>query len=84
MYLGNPLPLPVSKELLEKRETWHDVLLQHHNWYISLRGEQLIGEVQVNEIIKLLKNGSLYAGSNGVVKDGYRSHVYGFTRSNGK
>ena len=46
---------------------------------MQLLGDVTIGDAQVHNIMDLLRSGTLYAGSDGSVKDGCGTHAYGFT-----
>ena len=80
MTLG-PISRPlVNRNLLEGTYgTCHAIICQFPEKYKKLLGIHLLGDAQLNEIIMLLKNGDLYAGSEGSSKNGIGSHAYGFT-----
>ena len=46
---------------------------------MAILGNGVIGDCQVQEIISLLKDGELYAGSYGSFKEGCSAHTYMFT-----
>ena len=59
---------------------WNDVLVnnQYPNKYRLLLGARSIGDHDANAVIKLLKEGVLYDGSDGSVKEGCGAHTYIF------
>ena len=60
-------------------KTCHEILCQYPEEYKTLLGSFILGNDQIGEIILLMKQGALYAGSDGSVKNGIGSHAYGFT-----
>ena len=77
--LGKKLPRKIPRELLVQLPSFSSLLMQYPPRFRDLLGPRLIGDKQVGEIFVLLQTGSLYARSDGSVKDGCGAHTYGFT-----
>ena len=77
--LGPRIVHPIIGELLEKVNSFHALLVQYPIHFRYLLGPRLLGDDQVAHIIKLLKDGKLYTGSDRSVKDECGSHAYAFT-----
>ena len=67
------------EDILENVNYFSATLAQYPNRFRNILGPRLIGDDQVVNIIQLLKDGKLYVGSDGSVKDEQGSHAYGFT-----
>ena len=81
-HLGTQFPTYRSQELLVNRGTFSSIIRQYPMCYKKILGERLVNDCQTDEIIKLLRDSILYAGSDGSVKNGCGAHAYGFTSSN--
>ena len=57
------------------------IFKQYPPCYRHIEGNITIGDAEANTILRLLRSGALYAGSDGSVKDGCGAHAYGFTSS---
>jgi hypothetical protein len=77
--LGDEIVAPLPRPMLRNMPSFLAILSQYDTEYGSILGQVNFGEDQVRQIITLLQNGELYAGSDGSVKNGRGSHAYGFT-----
>ena len=77
--LGPVIVHPDGRNIVEKAKSFSDILSSYPNRFKNILGPNLIGDHQVVKIIQILKEGQLYAGSDGSVKDEKGSHAYGFT-----
>ena len=80
--LGPPIEHPEVGGIIEHASSFSAILATYPSRFRDVLGNRLIGDHQVVYIIQPLKDGKLYAGSDGSVKDEKGSHAYGFT--NGK
>ena len=67
------------QETLVVKYTTLQETMSYPSRYWALLCWHSMGTIQVHDILTLLEGGSLYAKSDGSVKDGVGSHAYGFT-----
>ena len=78
-HLGAIIEQPREAVMIRYAPRFQDIVDQYEACYRIMLGKEVLGNEEVEQILLLLVNGHLYAGSDGSVKDDRGAHAYGFT-----